>query len=612
MLYVAVSISIICIIIFILYLCLSSNDKYEIKNKYSINNKMYNINKTLKIPEKHSEELVIVYCTENIDWVVNYINNYDLITIYNKCGKNLKFNSDKIKIVNLENIGSCDYGFLTYIIDRYKNLPDFVEFTKGALPPKKIYNNCLPCTDNMNNFSEVLNFSLKNDYSFEHNKSMDNISEWVKSDFNNLGDWLKDFNKLSPELFTQNACNIIYGGQFGVTKYQIFRNSLDTYKKLRNYQKYPREEIDHYIERIWRPLLCRPKFFLVIVAIFKNEKTAMKEWLEHYLKQGVEHFYLIDNDSTDDWIVETLNAPITVISDPEKFKQIEHYNKYLDTVKINSEWVMVVDLDEFVYARKGQTISTTIKNYDEDIDIIKLRWKMFGSNGNNVQPNSIIDGFTGRKKMEITDKNGSFDYYKTIIKTRILKKFDVHNHKIYGDCKEIIEPYIMSEEALLNSKLQLNHYAIQSKKWFLDVKNTRGDVLDKINDEVRNLEYFKKYDNNDIYDNELSILNSNISFKKEVNIPYIINNYQNIIDLKLLLSKLNYKGYRNIIVLDNNSTDIDLLEYYSSYDFNNIARVIKLSKNFGNDALFETGLSKGLDNNWYIYNKNISLNEYDI
>ena len=77
MLYVAVSISIICIIIFILYLCLSSNDKYEIKNKYSINNKMYNINKTLKIPEKHSEELVIVYCTENIDWVVNYINNYD-------------------------------------------------------------------------------------------------------------------------------------------------------------------------------------------------------------------------------------------------------------------------------------------------------------------------------------------------------------------------------------------------------------------------------------------------------------------------------------------------------------------------------------------------------
>lgn len=31
----------------------------------------------------------------------------------------------------------------------------------------------------------------------------------------------------------------------------------------------------------------------------KNEKPYLKEWLEYHLLQGVEHFYLCDNGSTD-------------------------------------------------------------------------------------------------------------------------------------------------------------------------------------------------------------------------------------------------------------------------------------------------------------------------
>ena len=38
---------------------------------------------------------------------------------------------------------------------------------------------------------------------------------------------------------------------------------------------------------------------LSIGALFKNESHSIKEWLEHYLYQGVEHFYLVDDDSTD-------------------------------------------------------------------------------------------------------------------------------------------------------------------------------------------------------------------------------------------------------------------------------------------------------------------------
>jgi hypothetical protein len=34
---------------------------------------------------------------------------------------------------------------------------------------------------------------------------------------------------------------------------------------------------------------------LSILSMFKNESMIIKDWFEHYLKEGVEHFYLIDN-----------------------------------------------------------------------------------------------------------------------------------------------------------------------------------------------------------------------------------------------------------------------------------------------------------------------------
>lgn len=443
--------------------------------------------------DNQTEELVVSICYENVDWIDKYASNYDKVTVYNKCEREVKFNSNNVIVVNLENIGSCDYAFLTYIINNYENLPDFIEFCKGSSTPNRKYYECLVCGEYPSN---LLDFTIPY-YTFQNNKT-DHI--WVKSNYGNLGNWLKDTTELSEDLFKQNSCNIIYGGHFGVTKYQILRNSIYTYKKIKSYQKYPNEEVDHYIERIWRPLLCKPKYFLVVVAIFKNEKNAMKEWLTHHTKQGVEHFYLINNGSTDEWESEILDAPVTIVNDNTKHQQANLYNKhFFNEVKINSEWVMVIDLDEFVYARKDENISSSIKKY-YNIDVIKLRWKMFGTNGHIKQPNSIIDGFTKRKKMIDDNHSG---HVKSIVKSRMLKKFRIHEHETYN-CTEIFEPPIPSENSLSFANLQLNHYVIQSKDWFFDVKMTRGDASNVFTDNFRDLDYFNKYDTNEITDNELS------------------------------------------------------------------------------------------------------------
>ena len=45
--------------------------------------------------------------------------------------------------------------------------------------------------------------------------------------------------------------------------------------------------------------------YLSILSTFKNEATILKEWIDYYLQQGFDHFYLIDNGSTDNFL-ETL------------------------------------------------------------------------------------------------------------------------------------------------------------------------------------------------------------------------------------------------------------------------------------------------------------------
>lgn len=65
-------------------------------------------------------------------------------------------------------------------------------------------------------------------------------------------------------------------------------------------------------------------------------------------------------------------------------------------------------------------------------------------------------------------------------------------------------------------------------------------------------------------------------------IPIIINNFNRLAYLKILLDGLKSRGYHNIIILDNQSTYQPLLEFYSN---NKQIKVIRLSKNLGHLAL---------------------------
>ena len=69
------------------------------------------------------------------------------------------------------------------------------------------------------------------------------------------------------------------------------------------------------------------------------------------------------------------------------------------------------------------------------------------------------------------------------------------------------------------------------------------------------------------------------------------------LDVHKLISSLESRGYRNIYIIDNNSTYPPLLEYYNELPYN----IFRLKSNLGYLALWKSGIYKKFKNQYYVY-----------
>ena len=232
---------------------------------------------------------------------------------------------------------------------------------------------------------------------------------------------------------------------------------------------------------------------ICVVGIFKNEAMGIREWCQHYFDEGIDQIFLIDNNSTDDYKsqISQFGNKVVVVKDSKRHAQDELYNRHFLKKAKTFDWVIVVDLDEFLYSRSPwPTIKAYLANAPKKIGKITLLWKMFGSNKHDRQPASIVKGFTKRQEFGPIQYNG-----KSITRGSALIRISVHWAQARGR--------ILKLEANDRS-LNLNHYAIQSKEYFEKVKMRRGDVLSERSENVRHWKYFRSYDWNEVDDYELA------------------------------------------------------------------------------------------------------------
>lgn len=142
--------------------------------------------------------------------------------------------------------------------------------------------------------------------------------------------------------------------------------------------------------------------YLSIVACMKNEARNIEEWIEFHKKVGADHFYLYDNESTDN--TEEILKPYVDAGDVSLFHtdmdtcQFACYYNALTAFRDQSRWMAFIDLDEFFFSPKGDLIKE-LKVFEEFTAGIAVNEVFFGSNSHLTRPEGgVLKNYTKREK----------------------------------------------------------------------------------------------------------------------------------------------------------------------------------------------------------------------
>ena len=276
---------------------------------------------------------------------------------------------------------------------------------------------------------------------------------------------------------------------------------------------------------------------LVIVGMFKNESMILKEWLDHHIDVGVQHFYLIDNGSTDDYIAVLApyrdNGTVTLVVDPSRYTKEEslaevapsydHAEKriiyakntyrhtqdllanrhYLGLVKTQAVWVMYLDQDEYMFSTRG-TLTDVLGTVGGTCTNIWVPWRMFGSGGREKQPSSVRKGFlhmrSSREQKAVVLAHGNITGHgKSVCKVSALTGLRIHRSLCYPDVGlgadgrgAVNRAWMESYEGDRHQDLLFcNHYAVMSKEYFTKYKSQRKSGA---GGRAHGIAYFRKHD----------------------------------------------------------------------------------------------------------------------
>ena len=224
------------------------------------------------------------------------------------------------------------------------------------------------------------------------------------------------------------------------------------------------------------------KNFFSIVAIMKNEGPYLKEWIEYHRIIGTEKFYLYDNESTDNTkeILEPYikSGIVEYTFMPGERMQFPAYAHFKENYGDQTRWVAVIDLDEFIVAKK-QPLLTYLKKHSDASQII-VPWVFFGSNGHLTKPDGlVIENYTKRAKKP--------RLYKSIVNPQLTLDMQCHDHIVAG---KTIFPK--------KNTLMINHYYCKSLEEYKRRKK-RGDAINGkvFAEQTFNDENFREFDINE-------------------------------------------------------------------------------------------------------------------
>lgn len=255
------------------------------------------------------------------------------------------------------------------------------------------------------------------------------------------------------------------------------------------------------------------KHFLAILAIYRDECSILKEWLEHHVWQGVDFFYLIDNLSKPSqrcsgtirafqsriWRFSWTDTPQSVSN--KSSNQLMAYAMAFPYIE--TEWLLVSDLDEFLLGVNDTAAEVLrMSTSDEQIAQVCLPWVRFGSSNLTRTPPCVTRSNIVREPLRAVKPRLG----KCLTRGRALSASGLQIHRSKVDS---YEPYVNKTKcvcgdlkvrcrnqhpkstacsiidgghanldpgvALSKQRLLLHHYQVQSKQHMKE-RSAFGDV----------------------------------------------------------------------------------------------------------------------------------------
>ena len=127
---------------------------------------------------------------------------------------------------------------------------------------------------------------------------------------------------------------------------------------------------------------------LAILTV-RNEGAFLLEWLAHHRAVGFTDFLVFSNDCDDgtDAMLSRLQdmGVLTHVSNPGPWDEGPQWAalKAADRhpARKSADWVMVLDIDEFVNIHAGDRSLTALVQAAPDVDVFPMTWRMFGNAG---------------------------------------------------------------------------------------------------------------------------------------------------------------------------------------------------------------------------------------
>lgn len=310
----------------------------------------------------------------------------------------------------------------------------------------------------------------------------------------------------------------------------MFQRIKDKIRSWKKFELYRGEIILRTLIRELPPPKYDKKYKFAICAIFKDESPFLREWIEFHRMIGFEHFYLYNNNSSDNYkdVLQPYltNQTVTLIDFPYNHAQARAYESFYMTYRHETQWVSFIDIDEYICPNSHLTLKEWIKDY-ENYPVIQIYWKMFGTSGllHHDYSKLVIEQYTVSWKglyhcgkclintdYDIISFDSSCHHCPTVAVSFHGKNRRVHPINIFHRATMGPGTFLKTDES--NPSIQINHY--WSKAWdCYDEKRNKTDVYYKDNPK-KDLHYFLWHENQNC-SSDLNIFKYLIQLKLRLN-----------------------------------------------------------------------------------------------